>query len=89
MLAFAAVTPDPVGFISSEKIGKEGIAEFSISGSSRLAGSKLQEVAKVATIAGVERNGVILRDIFDGTFTLREGDILLIIGNPSGLKTLE
>ena len=87
MLAFAAVTPDPVGFISSENIGKEGIAEFPIA--SRLEGAKLQDVAKVATIAGVERDGVIVRDIFDGTFTLRKGDILLIIGNPSSLRTLE
>ena len=89
LLAFAAVTPDPVGLINSEKIGKEGIAEFPISGSSRLVGAKLQDAAKVATIAGVERDGVIVRNIFDGNFTLREGDTLLVIGDPANLMALK
>ena len=88
LLAFAAVTPDAVGVIDSEKIGKEGIAEFPIISSSRLVGAKLQEAAKLATIAGVERDGVIVRSIFDGNFTLKEGDTLLVIGDPSNLRTL-
>jgi len=88
LLAFAAVTPDPVGLINSEKIGKEGIAEFSIAGSTRLVGAKLQDAAKLATIAGVERDGVIVRSIFDENFTLKEGDTLLVIGDPSNLRTL-
>jgi len=87
LLAFAAVTPDAVGVIDSEKIGKEGIAEFPILSSSRLVGAKLQDAAKLATIAGVERDGVIVRSIFDGNFTLKEGDTLLVIGDPSNLRT--
>jgi voltage-gated potassium channel len=89
LLAFAAVTPEAVGLIDSEKIGKEGIAEFSIVSSSRLVGAKLQDAAKLATIAGVERDGAIVSSIFDGNFTLREGDILLVIGDPSNLMTLK
>ncbi len=89
LLAFAAVTPDPVGVIFSEKIGKEGIAEFPIASSSHLVGAKLQDAAKLVTIAGVERDGVIVRNIFDGNFALRAGDTLLVIGDTSNLKTLE
>ena len=89
LLAFAAVTPDPVGLINSDRIGKIGIAEFSIASSSPLVGAKLQDAAKLATIAGVERDGVIVRNIFDGNFSLREGDTLLVIGDPSNLKTLK
>ena len=89
LLAFAAVTPNAVGVIDSEKIGKEGIAEFPIASSSRLVGAKLQDAAKLATIAGVERDGVIVRSIFDGNFTLREGDTLLVVGDPSNLATLK
>ncbi|HXZ89822.1 MAG TPA: NAD-binding protein [Candidatus Dormibacteraeota bacterium] len=89
LLAFAAVTPDAVGLINSEKIGRMGIAEFPVASSSHLVGAKLQYAAKLATIAGVERNGVIVQNIFDGDFTLREGDILLVIGDPSSLMAFK
>ena len=89
LLAFAAVIPDAVGLIISDKIGKQGIAEFPIASSSRLIGAKLQDAAKLATIAGVERDGVTMQNIFDGNFILREGDTLLVIGDPSALGTLK
>jgi len=90
LLAFSAVTPDAVGLIISDKIGNQGIAEFPIaSRSSPLVGAKLEDVAKIVVIAGVERDGVIVRSIFDAGFTLREGDTLLVVGDPSSLNTFK
>jgi K+/H+ antiporter YhaU regulatory subunit KhtT len=40
-------------------------------------------------IIGVVRGDDVLQNIFDPGFTLREGDTLLVLGDPSKLQILE
>lgn len=88
-LALSAVTRDLVGVVFSEKIGTKEIAEFSIFKSSPLIGKDLQEVAALAAIIGVIRDGNVVQNIFTPGFTLKEGDTLLVLGDPSNLQRLE
>jgi voltage-gated potassium channel len=89
LLALSAVTKDLVGVVFSEKIGTKEIAEFSIFKSSKLIGKGLQEVSKFAAIIGVVRENSVVTNIFDPTFTLKENDTLLVLGDPEKLQTLE
>ncbi len=73
----------------SEKTGTKEIAEFSIFKGSILIGKGLQEIMKHAVIIGVVRNDEVLHDVFDPSFRLREGDTLLVLGDPSKLQILE
>ena len=67
-------------------MGTQGITEFMIPESSPLIGKKLQDVAKLAKVAGVLRDGTVDSSIFGGSFTLGIDDILLVIGDTSDLK---
>jgi len=89
LLALSAVTKDLVGVVFSEKIGTKEIAEFSIFKSSPLIEKGLQEVGALAAIIGVIRDGNVVQNIFTPGFTLREGDTLLVLGDPSNLQKLE
>ncbi len=89
LLALSAVTKDLVGVVFSEKVGTKEIAEFSVFKSSPLIGKGLQEVAKLAVIIGVVRGEEVIKDVFDPAFRLREGDTLLVLGDPSKLQILE
>jgi voltage-gated potassium channel len=89
LLALSAVTKDLVGIVFSEKVGTKEIAEFSVFRSSPLIGKGLQEVAKLAVIIGVVRGEEVISNIFDPSFVVREGDTLLVLGDPSKLKILE
>jgi voltage-gated potassium channel len=89
LLALSAVTKDLVGVVFSEKVGTKEIAEFSLFKSSPLIGKGLQEVAKLAVIIGVVRGDDVLQNIFDPAFMLKEGDTLLVLGDPSKLQILE
>lgn len=89
LLALSAVTKNLVGVVFSEKIGTKEIAQFSIFKSSRLIGKSLQEVSKLAAIIGVVRDEQVVQNIFDPNFVLREGDALLVLGDPSNLQILE
>lgn len=89
LLALSAVTKDLVGVVFSEKIGTKEIAEFSIFKSSPLIDKGLQEVGALAAIIGVIRGGIVVQNIFTPGFTLKEGDTLLVLGDPSNLQKLE
>ncbi len=89
LLALSAITKDLVGIVFSEKIGAKEIAEFSIFKSSQLIGKGLQEISKHAAIIGVVRNGAVLNNIFDPTFTLQENDTLLVMGETNMLYKIE
>ena len=86
LLAFSAGSKDLAGVVFSEKMGTQGITEFMIRESSPLIGRKLQEVAKLAKVAGVLHDGKVDSSIFGGSFTLGVGDLLLVIGDTSNLK---
>ncbi len=89
LLALSAVTKDLVGVVFSEKIGAQEIAEFSIFKSSKLIGKGLQEISKVVAIIGVVRDGKIVTSLFDPTFTLKENDTVLVIGETDKLQKIE
>lgn len=89
LLALSAVTKDLVGVVFSEKIGTKEIAQFSIFKKSILIGKGLQELSKFATVIGVVRNGQVVQNVFDPSFSLEENDTLLVLGDPSKLQELE
>jgi Trk K+ transport system NAD-binding subunit len=89
LLALSAVTKDLVGVVFSEKIGTKEIAQFSIFRSSPLIGKGLQEVSKFATVIGVVRDDLVIKDTYNPSFTLRENDTLLVLGDPANLLKLE
>ncbi len=91
LLAFSAGAEDYAGMVFLKGAGARGlpISEFKINASSPLIGKRLREVAEHAKIVGVERGGTIVGNIFDGSFTLKESDALLVIDNPSNLRKFE
>jgi voltage-gated potassium channel len=89
LLALSAVTKDLVGVVFSEKIGTKEIAQFSIFKASPLIGKGLQEVSKFATVIGVVRDDLVLKDVYNPSFTLRENDTLLVLGDPEKLVKIE
>jgi Trk K+ transport system NAD-binding subunit len=89
LLALSAVTKDLVGVVFSEKIGTKEIAQFSIFKTSPLIGRGLQEISKLATVIGVIRGEEVLNNIFDPSFRLKENDMLLVLGDPAKLSTIE
>ena len=89
LLALSAVTKNLVGVVFSEKTGTKEIAEFSVFKASILIGKGLHEVSKFATIIGVVRDDMVLKSIFDPTFTIKENDVLLVLGDSEKLQTLE
>jgi voltage-gated potassium channel len=89
LLAISAVTKDLVGVVFSEKIGTKEIAQFSVFKASPLIGKPMQEVAKLALIIGVVRADSVAQDIFDPAFRIKEGDTILVLGDPANLLELE
>ena len=89
MLALSAVTKDLVGVVFSEKIGTQEIAQFSIFKNSPLIGKGLQEVSILAAIIGLIRDNQVIRDIYGSNFQIKEGDTLLVLGDPVNLLKLE
>lgn len=89
LLALSAVTKDLVGVVFSEEIGTKEIARFSIFRSSRLIGKGMQEVSKLAVVIAVIRASSLAQDVFDPAFRLREGDTVLVLGDPGNLDILE
>ena len=86
LLAFSAETEESVGVLFWKKVGVRTFTEFVISESSPLIGEKLQVVAKLATVTGVLRDGKVDGSVFDGGFTLKRDDTLLVLGETSNLK---
>jgi voltage-gated potassium channel len=89
LLALSAVTKDIVGVVFSEKIGTKEIAEFSIFKKSPLIGKGLKDIGDLAVVVGVIRNEQVIQQAFDPNFRLEEGDMLLVLGDPSKLQILE
>jgi Trk K+ transport system NAD-binding subunit len=89
LLALSATTKDLVGIVFSERVGTKEIAQFSVFRSSRLIGNGLQNVTKYAHVVGIVRNDQLIRDLFDPTVKIQEGDTLLVFGDPAGLHELE
>jgi len=91
LLAFSTGAEDYAGVVFLKRLGTGGllISEFRINPSSPLIGKRLQEVAEHAKIVGVERDGTIMGNVFDGSFTLKENDTLLLFDDPSNLKKFQ
>jgi voltage-gated potassium channel len=89
LLALSAVTEDLVGVVFSEKIGTKEIAEFSVFRTSPLIGKGLQTVSQAAAVIGVIRGGEVISNLFAADFRIREGDTLLVFGDPAKLELLE
>jgi Trk K+ transport system NAD-binding subunit len=88
LLALSAVTNNLVGVVFSEKIGTKQIAEFSVFKSSPLIGKSMAEISDCATIIGLVRGGVVVKNIFDPTLRIKEDDVLLVFGDPSCTSSL-
>jgi voltage-gated potassium channel len=89
LLALSATTKDLVGIVFSEKVGTKEIAQFSVFRSSRLIGQGIASLTQYAHVVGIVRDGQLLRNLFDPGLTVREGDTLLVFGDPAGLHDLE
>ncbi|MGA2663589.1 MAG: NAD-binding protein [Nitrososphaerales archaeon] len=89
LLALSAVTKDLVGVVFSEEIGTKEIARFTVFKSSELIGKGMQEVSKLAMVIGVVRGAAVVQNIFEPDFRLKEGDTILVLGDPGNLETLE
>lgn len=89
LLALSAVTKDLVGIVFSEEIGTKEIARLSVFKSSKLIGKGMQDISKLAVVIGLVRGASVVQNIYDPGFRIMEGDILLVLGDPSNLQTLE
>jgi voltage-gated potassium channel len=89
LLALSATTKDLVGFVFSERLGPKEIAQFSVFKASKLIGQPLAELTRHAHVVGLIRNDELLRNVFDPALRIREGDTLLMFGDPAGLHALE
>ena len=85
LLAFSA-DRDLVGVVLTQNMKAQGINEFTIHAPSPIIGKKLHEVAEMAKIIGAVRDGKVDARVFDGTFTLQEGDTLLVLGEATHIK---
>jgi len=86
LLAFSADNKDLVGVVFTQNMKTQGITEFTIHAPSPIIGKKLHEVAEIAKVIGAVRDGKVDASVFDGTFTLQEGDTLLVLGDASHIK---
>ena len=85
LLAFSA-DKHLVGVVLTQNMKAQGISEFTIHAPSPIIGKKLHEVAEMAKIIGAVRDGKVDARVFDGTFTLQEGDTLLVLGDAIQVK---
>jgi uncharacterized protein with PhoU and TrkA domain len=65
----------------------EGISQYTIRAPSPLIGKKLKEITQTMNVIGALREGKADARLFDGTFKLKEGDTLILLGEPN-LKKL-
>jgi len=86
LLAFSADNKDLVGVVFTKSMKTQSISEYPVHTPSPLIGKRLHEVAETAKIIGAVRNGRVDPTVFDGKFTLQDGDTLLILGDPTSLK---
>jgi Trk K+ transport system NAD-binding subunit len=86
LLAFSANNTDLVGVVFRQNMKTQRIGEFTIHAASPIIGKKLHEVAEMGKIIGALRGGKVDAKVFDGSFTLQEGDTLLILGDSGSLK---
>ncbi len=86
LLAFSADNTDLVGVVFTQNMKTQRIGELTIRAPSPIIGKKLHEVAEMEKIIGALRGGRVDAKVFDGSFTLKEGDTLLILGDPTSLK---
>lgn len=49
----------------------------------------MQEVSKFAAVIGVVRDDLVVKDAYNPSFTPRENDTLLVLGDPAKLLKLE
>jgi voltage-gated potassium channel len=89
LLALSSTTKDLVGIVFSERVGTKEIAQFTVFRGSKLIGKALPELTKYAHVVGIVRGGDLIRDVFDPALRIREGDTLLMFGDPAGLGELE
>ena len=80
LLAFSADNKDIVDAALAQ-----GIVKYTIHAHSPLVGKKLHEIAKTEKIVGALRHGKFDSNVFDGTFTLQEGDTILVLGNRTNI----
>jgi voltage-gated potassium channel len=86
LLAFSADNKNLVGVVFTQNMKTQRITEFTIHTPSPIIGKKLHEVAETVKIIGAVRDPKIDATVFDGTFTLQDGDTLLILGDPTHIK---
>jgi Trk K+ transport system NAD-binding subunit len=86
LLAFSANNKDLVGVVFTQKMKNEGISQYTIRASSPFIGKKLREVTQTMNVIGALRDGKTDARLFDGTFTIKEGDTLILLGEPTNLK---
>ena len=86
LLAFSADNKDLVGVVFTQNMKTKGINEFTVHMPSPIIGKKLREIAEKANILGVVRDGKVDPKLFDGSFTVQDGDILLVLGDPTYIK---
>jgi Trk K+ transport system NAD-binding subunit len=89
LLALSAVTSNLVGVVFSERIGTKEIAEFSVFKSSPFIGKSLPEISNCATIIGLVREGLVVKNLFDPSLRIKENDILLVFGDPACTLSME
>ena len=49
----------------------------------------MQEVSKFAAIIGVVRDEKVVKNAFDPSFTLKQNDTMLVLGNSEELEAVE
>jgi Trk K+ transport system NAD-binding subunit len=86
LLAFSADNRDLVGVVFTQKMKTEGISQYTVSAQSPIVGKKLKDVPQSMNIIGALRGGRPAPNLFDGTFTLKEGDTLILLGEPPHFK---
>jgi voltage-gated potassium channel len=86
LLAVSADNKGLVGVVFAPNMKVQGISEFTIHAPSPIIGKKLHEVAELSKIIGAVRDGKVDARVFDGTFTLQEGDTLLVLGDATHIK---
>jgi len=89
LLATSAENRGLVGLTYSEKSGTQHVTGYVIPESSPLIGKRPEEIANESGMIGVLRDGKIDGTVFRGSFILRKGDTLLILGDMSWIKKLE
>jgi Trk K+ transport system NAD-binding subunit len=86
LLAFSADNKDLVGVVFTQKMKNEAISQYTIRAPSPLIGKKLREITQTMNVIGALRDGKTDTRLFDGAFTLKEGDTLILLGEPRNLK---